>query len=219
MNKYMMVACRNIEDEIDAVMRENNLDYPVVYLQSGLHDLPKKLHDTLQALIDSLTDIEYLLLPMGRCGNSTLGLRSERFSLVLPKCEDCINLLLSDDDLKAERPKGRMFFTQGWLRSVRAAPNEYDDCVRKYGKESADMIMQSMYSGYSHFAILNTGLFDIEKAMRILSPVAKAASVDFEELEAPYGVLKRMLKLELDSDNFVIVPPGTEVTEEMLALE
>lgn len=218
MSKYMMVACRNIEDEVDAAMREKQLDYPVLYLKSGLHDLPDRLHRELQALIDALTDIDYLLLPMGRCGNATLGLRSERFSLVLPKCEDCINLLLSDDSLKVDRPKGRMFYTRGWLLSERAAPNEYDDCIRKYGKDSADMIFQAMYSGYTHFAILKTGLFDIEKAKRTLMPVAQTAGVDFEELEAPCGILKKMVQLDLDEENFAVIPPGTEVTEEMLQL-
>ncbi|MBQ1252029.1 MAG: DUF1638 domain-containing protein, partial [Firmicutes bacterium] len=115
--KVMMIACRNIEDEIDAAMKEAGTDFPVLYLQSGTHDRPKRMNQVLQGLIDSLTDIDYLLLPMGRCGNSTLGLHSDRVSLVLPKCEDCVNLILSKDSLKVDRPKGHMFFTQGWLRS------------------------------------------------------------------------------------------------------
>ena len=40
--------------------------------------------------------------------------------------------------------------------------------------------------------------------------------MSFKELKAPYGVLKKMARLELEDSNFVIVPPGTAVTEEML---
>lgn len=217
--KYMMLACRNIEDEIDAAMKEANVDYPVVYLRSGTHDNPDKMHRVLQQLIDSLTNIDYLLLPMGRCGNATLGLRSDRFSLVLPRCEDCVNLILSKDSLKVHRPKGCMFFTQGWLRSSQAAPNEYDRTIAKYGEEKSQMLMQMIYGGYTHFGILDTGLYDMEKAEKILSPLARCIPVEFMRLDAPFGILKKMIRLELDDPNFVIVPPGVTVTEEMLEKE
>lgn len=217
--KVMMVACRNIEDEIDAAMKEAGTDFPVIYLQSGTHDRPERMNQVLQGLIDSLTGIDYLLLPMGRCGNSTLGLKSERFSLVLPKCEDCVNLILSKDSLKVDRPKGHMFFTQGWLRSQKAAPNEFDETIKKYGEDTCKMLMQMIYGGYTHFGLLNTGLYDMEKAQRLLTPLAECIPVEFKELEAPFGVLKKMCALDLENPNFVIVPPGTEVTEEMLEME
>ena len=216
--RYLMLACRNIEDEIEAAMKEAGTDFPVIYLQSGTHDNPDKMHRVIQNLIDSLTGIDYLLLPMGRCGNSTLGLHSDRFSLVLPRCEDCINLILSEDSLKVHRPKGCMFFTQGWLRSSQAPPNEYDKTVAKYGEEQCHMLMKMIYGGYTHFGILDTGLYDMEKAKRILTPLAQCIPVEFMHLDAPYGVLKKMARLELDDSNFVIVPPGTAVTEEMLEL-
>lgn len=217
--KYMMLACRNIEDEIEAAMKEAGTKFPVVYMPSNTHNLPQNMNKALQEIIDRITDIDYLILPMGRCGNATLGLKSDRFSLVLPKCEDCINLLLSDDSLKVERPQGHMFFTDGWLKSSMAANNEYDRTLEKYGREKCDMIMQMMYGGYSHFGLLDTGLYNLKNAQRVLEPLAKCVNVEFKELKAPYGVLKKMCALELDDPNFVIVPPGTEVTEEMLEPE
>lgn len=217
--KYMMLACRNIEDEIEAAMREYEVEYPVLYLQSGTHDKPDYMHRTLQEIIDSLTGIDYLLLPMGRCGNATLGLRSDRFSIVLPKCDDCINLLLSENSLKVDRPHASMFYTAGWMRSSRSAANEYDSTTAKYGKDQADMIMQMIYGGYKHFSLLDTGLYDMDKAERILTPLATCVSVDMPRIKAPYGVLKKMVDLELDNENFAVIPPGTEVTEEMLSLE
>lgn len=214
--KYMMLACRNIEDEIDAAMKEAGLFYPLLYLPSGIHDKPDKMHRILQELIDSLTGIDYLLLPMGRCGNATLGLRSDRFSLVLPRCEDCVNLILSKDSLDVHRPKGCMFFTQGWLRSSLAAPYEYDRTVAKYGEEQGKMLMQMIYGGYTHFGILDTGLYDMEKAKAALKPLAQCIPVEFMHIDAPFGILKKMVRLDLDERNFAIIPPKTTVTEEML---
>lgn len=217
--KFMMIACRNIEDEIEAAKREYNVEYPVLYLPAGTHDKPDFMHRTLQEIIDSIIGIDYLLLPMGRCGNATLGLRSERFSIVLPKCDDCINLLLSENSLKVDRPHASMFYTAGWMRSGLSAANEYDRTIAKYGKEQADMIMQMIYGGYRHFSLLDTGLYDMDKAERTLTPLASCVSVDMPRVKAPYGVLKKMVATEVDNENFAVIPPCTEVTEEMLCLE
>ncbi len=214
--KYMMIACQNLQDEIRSVMQEADLDYPVLYLAAGTHDTPDKMRATLQAVIDSLSGIDYLILPMGRCGNATVGLKAERFSLVLPKCEDCINLVLSEDSLKVYRPKGTFFFTDGWLRSVFSADREYARTTEKYGKEQSDMVMNMIYGGYQHFALLDTGLYNLDRARNQLEPLAKVVSVDFPIIPSPYGVLKKMVRLEFDDDNFVVVPPGKTVNEDML---
>ena len=214
--KYMMIACQNLQDEIRGTMQEADLDYPVLYLAAGTHDSPDKMRATLQAVIDSLSGIAYLILPMGRCGNATVGLKSDRFSLVLPKCEDCINLVLSEDSLKVNRPKGTFFFTDGWLRSVFSADREYDRTTEKYGKEQSDMVMNMIYGGYQHFALLDTGLYNLDRARAQLEPLAKVVSVDFPIIPSAYGVLKKMVRLEFDNQNFVVVPPGKAVDEDML---
>ncbi|MBR5328702.1 MAG: DUF1638 domain-containing protein [Firmicutes bacterium] len=214
--KYMMLACRNIEDEIEAAMKEAGTSFPVVYMPANTHNFPQNMNKALQEIIDSLTGIDYLILPMGRCGNATVGLKSDRFAIVLPKCEDCVNLLLSDDSLNVDRPKGHMFFTEGWLRSSMAANNEYDRTVERYGEDGCQMIMQMMYGNYTHFGLLDTGLYKLEKAKEILTPLAKCVNVEFKEMKAPFGILKKMCALDLDDSNFIIVSPGTAVTEEML---
>jgi hypothetical protein len=197
-------------------MKEADVSYPVLYMPADTHNFPEKMRETLQMIIDQLTDIDYLLLPMGRCGNGTVGLKSDRFSLVLPKCEDCINLLLSKDSLKVERPKGSMFFTEGWLRSSLAADSEYDRTIARYGKEQGEAIMQMIYGGYRRFSLLDTGLYDLHRIRERLQPLACCASLTFTEIPASYGVLKKMVSLNFENENFVIVPPGTAVTEEML---
>lgn len=214
--KYMMLACQTIEDEIHAAIQETKIRFPVLFLPGDTHNFPQQMKETLQTIFDGLTNIDYLLLPMGRCGNGTVGLKSDRFSLVLPKCEDCINLLLSENTLHVERPNDSMFFTAGWLRSSLAADSEYDRIVARYGKEQGEHLVRLIYGGYRHFTLLDTGLYRLERIKDRLLPLACSASLDFSERKAPYGVLKKMVRLELENENFVIVPPGSAVTEEML---
>lgn len=214
--RYFMIACRNIEDEIEAARKETRADYPILYLPSITHVYPQKMNHALQETIDRLTDIDILILPMGRCGNATIGLRSERFSIVLPKCEDCINLLISDDSLKVSRPRGHMFFTDGWLRNTMAVDKDYERAMEKYGKEECESLMRMMYGSYTHFALLNTGLYDIRKTKKALKPLAKITGIRFTEIDAPLGILKKMCALDFDPRYFAVIPPGVTVTEKML---
>ena len=76
MKKYMMIACEIIEDEIRAIMEQHELSYPILFLPPDLHQLPQKLNEYLQDLINRIDNVDYLILPMGRCGNGTIGLKS-----------------------------------------------------------------------------------------------------------------------------------------------
>ena len=218
MKKYMMIACEIIVDEIRAIMEQHELSYPILFLPPDLHQLPQKLNEYLQDLIDRIDNVDYLILPMGRCGNGTIGLKSERATLILPKCEDCVNLLLSKDSLKVERPKYSMFYTDGWLRNSSSSCHEYARTVEKYGKERADMVMNMMYAGYRYFSLLNTGTYHMENAKKKLQPLVSVLDhIEINELPAPYGLLKKMLTLDFDEENFVMIPPGTAVAEEHFA--
>lgn len=215
MPKYIMITCEILQDEINEILKETPVAYPIIYLPPDLHLFPEKLRDYLQDLINRLHNVDYIILPMGRCGNGTLGLKSETATLVLPKCEDCVNLLLSDASLKVERPKYSMFFTAGWLRNELSPHNEYERTVAKYGREKADMIMGMMYDGYKYFSLIDTGAYDKEAAIRKLQPLAKIAEVEINELPGKYGMLKKMLRLDFGAD-FALIPPGVEVTAAML---
>lgn len=215
MKRYIMLACEIIQDEIHAIMERHALSYPIYYLPPDLHLLPQKLNEYLQEMINRIENVDAILLPMGRCGNGTIGLKSRNATLILPKCDDCVNLLLSRDHLEEERPKYSMFFTKGWLRNRASANQEYERTVEKYGKEHADAIMQMIYAGYRYFSLIDTGAYDKQAAKEKLKPLADAlGDVEINELEGPCGILEKMLTLNFDENNFVMVPPGVAVTEE-----
>ncbi len=107
----VIIACKTIEQELNAAMEQTGCDYPVVWLEPGLHDVPKKLHETLEAHLDTVRGYDTVLLAMGFCGNSVVGLHTHDFELVIPRRDDCISLLLGD----TQRPFAAVFLTEGWL--------------------------------------------------------------------------------------------------------
>ncbi|MEL7563696.1 MAG: DUF1638 domain-containing protein [Dehalobacterium sp.] len=213
---YLMLACLILQDEIRAAVAETKVKFPILFIPSNLHLFPDKLREYLQKIIDNLENVDYIMLPMGRCGNGTLGLRSEHAFIVLPKCEDCINLILSDKDIQVERSKYSYFLTDGWLRDENAIHKEFLKTVTKYGREKAAMVMRRIYANYRHFVFLDTGAYCLETAHEKVHDLSEIVEMDIISVEGKCGVLGKMMRLDFD-DNFVIVPPGTRVSEKHFA--
>lgn len=212
--QYMMLACPTLRREITAFMKDEGLHYPVFYIPEELHLTPEKLNAYLCDFIPRLDNVDYLLLPMGRCGNGTLGIPSHNTTLVLPKCEDCISLLLSRDCLaNVDRPKYSYFFADSWLDYKRSFVKEYEYAIEKYGQKMGDTLMQTIYQHYKYFTYVDTGLGNFETTVAQVVPLAKAVDVEIQKKEAPCGVLRKMLALNFD-DDFMLVPPGEKVVFE-----
>lgn len=208
MKTYLMLACTIIKDEVLSAPAIG--PFPIVFLPPDLHLYPDKLRAYIQEQLDRIWNVDAVLLPMGRCGNGTLGLKSDTAAIILPKCHDCIDLLLSRQDLFGERPQYTYFLTAGWLREANAIHCEYAAAVKKYGQEKADNVMKLIYANYRHFDFVNTGAYDMELSKEKILPLARAVRMEIGELEGQCSILHKMLRLEFD-DNFIIVPPGIEV--------
>ena len=212
---YIVVACTTLRSEITVFMQEQGLRYPVFYIPDELHLFPEKLNAYLCDFISRLDNIDYLLLPMGICGNSTLGVPSHKTTLVLPKCDDCISLLLSGESLSnIDRPKSSYFFTDSWLTNKHSLIREYERTVEKYGQRMGDTLMQTIYKHYKYFTYIDSGLGNFETAVTQVAPLAKTVDVEINRVQASYGVLRKMLSLNFD-DDFILVPPGHKVEFEM----
>ena len=209
--QYMMLACTALRREITAVMKEEGLHYPVFYLPDELHLKPEKLNAYLCDFIPRLVGVDYLLLPLGRCGNGTLGVPSGNTTVVLPKSEDCISLLLSTERLSdVSRDKYSLFYTDSWLDYPSSITSDYSKMVKKRGRERADALMKSLYKNYKQFVYLDTGHGDWEAGLAKISALAEAAGVELAEERAEFGVLRKMLTLHFD-DDFMLIPPGGKV--------
>jgi hypothetical protein len=209
-----MLACRNIENELRAAAAGSA--FPIFFIPRDTHLLADKLREYLQGVIDALENVDYILLPMGRCGNGTLGLMSKDASLVLPRCNDCIDLLLSEDSLKPERPKYAYFLTDGWLGSPSSIDTEYSYSLNKYGDKTGKEIIRMIYCNYKYFTFVNTGSYDLEAAKEKIMPLARTTGMEINRMNGPCGVLRKMARLEFDA-NFAIIPPGEPVSEEHFA--
>jgi hypothetical protein len=212
MNRYIMLACRNIQSELMAAVKASGARFPILFIPKETHLVPDNLRTNLQSVIDSLENVDYILLPMGRCGNGTLGLVSKNASLVLPKCSDCIDLLLSGEHLNPARPQYSYFLTEGWLGSPSSIDGEYSYTINKYGTKTGKSIIRMIYHNYKYFTLVDTRAYDLEAAKEKIMPLAEMTGMTINRMDGPCGVLAKLVKLEFDS-NFAVIPPGEPVGE------
>lgn len=209
--RIKILACKTLEAEINRVLHEENEeDIPVVWIESGLHNYPKKLHARLQEEIDKITDCDRLLLFFGHCGDSVNGLVSGDFEMVIPKFSDCISLLMGSDERRNAygRENAAYYLTEGWMRGERNLWVEYQYTVDKYGEEQAKEITEMMYAHYRTLALLDTGTEPIDKLYQETEGIEKMLGMKRQIVPASVDRLRELLRGTLNPQYYDIVKPG-----------
>lgn len=209
----VVVACETIQNELKQAMEDAGKSYPVIWIESGLHNDPQKLNARLNEVINQIDQAKRVLLAMGFCGNSLNGLESGEFELVVPRVDDCITLLLGSIKKRREvsRESAAYFLTSGWLKGERNIWVEYQYMVKKYGEESAKNIGQMMYKHYRTLALLDSGVDPIEKLIEDTKVIADTLELEQKVIPGTLNYLKLLLEGPWDKDHFIIKHPGERI--------
>ena len=205
----VIISCRTIELEVLKAMRETGLDCPVFWVDSGLHDRPKKLHIALQELLNDI-QADRVILALGFCGNSIEGLTSGKYELLFPKVDDCISLLLGS--MSNRRNYERTYFlTRGWLEGERNIYEEYKHTIKRYGPEVGGEIMEMLLGQYRDLAILDTGTVDYPALLDETAPIAEALHLRQVPGPATDVLLKQLLTGPWPEEKFCVLPPYSTI--------
>lgn len=208
-----IVACNTIADELNMAINETGCTYPVFWVESGLHMYTTTLKERLQQEIDKITGVDRVLLAFGYCGNALLGLSSSTFKIIFPKVEDCITLILGSPEKRKEviDEKGTYFLTKGWLDFERNIWVEYQDSLKRYGKEKTDRIYKSLLVHFKRLGIVETGAYPLDEFFKRTQKIAKSLKLEHEIVPGTLRYLKKLLTGPWDEE-FAIVNPGETVS-------
>lgn len=217
--KTAVVACRTIEDELGYVMRKTGTDYPVAWLESGLHNVPKRLNATLQETLDGIR-ADRVLMALGSCGNSLAGVRAGAFELIFPRVDDCISLLLGSVQrrMQVAEQYAAYFFTEGWLRGERNIWVEHEHMLEKYGEELTAELEKALYGHYRTLGLLDCGVKPVEPLVEGTKKIADGLHLTQQVIPATVSYIGELLTGPWPADRFVRKAPGTEITGEDLLL-
>lgn len=214
----VIIACQTIRNELLAAMNTEGVTYPVRWIESGLHNVPKLLNQRLQEELDACTGYDVVLLAMSFCGNSLIGLKTHDFQLVIPRCDDCITLLLGSIERRQEN-NYTYFLTEGWLKGERNIWIEYESCLRRYGEKRGRRIFNALLSNYKYLALVDTGAYDAQAAEAEVRNISRHLGLEFTKIEGTLDHLRQLLRQEWDEERFALIPPNTEVKHDDCSLK
>lgn len=209
--KNAIIACEMIRDEVHKAIEDTNCSYPVIWLEDTLHMYPSKLKDSLQQEIKKLNQEHYdhLLFAYGYCGNAFIGIESGSSSLVIPKVNDCTDMLLHGTDISA-RCQGCYYLTRGWLESEKSINKEYDFYINRYGEKRAKRIMDVMLAHYKNMMLIDTGAYDLSKYRDQSKALADRLGLNFTIDKGNTQILNNLFSGNWN-EHFCIIPPHTTI--------
>lgn len=208
----VVLACQTISDELNLAMEITGADYPVCWVESGLHNSPQKLRVRIQEEIDKIDYASTVLLAFGYCGMALNGIKSQYARLILPKVDDCISLLLGSNKLRIDisMEKPTYFFTRGWIDGERSLLREYEYCVSKYGQKRGTEIMQIIFKEYKCMAVIDTGAFNPDECIVKTRNLAASFGLEHNIIKGSLKLFEKLLLGPWDK-SFIIAEPNEEI--------
>lgn len=219
----VVIACQVLQSMLERLLPAE-LARQVTFMDYGLHRSPHKMTWTLQEAIDEIEEPSLVVLGYGLCGNGLHGVKSGQHTLLIPRADDCIALLLGSRQAyvrEFEAVPGTYYLSKGWLESGSHPLKEYEECIEKYGQEDADWIMDQQYQHYERLVLVTHSQADMEKYRPQAEEVARFCQrwgMRYEEILGSDTFVRRMIEVasgpDPGDDDFVVIPPGGEILQE-----
>lgn len=218
-----MIACSMIEDEINAVFDHFDItDIEVWWQERGHHNDPDKLRDVVQSEIDRAEDdgADLIMLAYGLCGNGAVGWHTRKATLVMPRFDDCVNMMLCTGrrDRRNYLNAGNMYLTGGWSRDEGALLDMFESYLAKYGKRKADKLMKIMLDSYSAVTVIDTGCYEMPPVLEYARVCADRFGLQCRTVQGGNEPLRKLITGEWDED-IILIGPGGSIREEDFVFE
>lgn len=217
----VILACQTIADELKKAIAVTKVDYPVVWVESGLHNYPDHLRKRIQEEINRIGNVSCIILAFGSCGNSLLGIKSNEARLVFPRVDDCITLLLGFPQRRKKLSKemASYYLTKGWLDYERSILNEYEHCLQRYGWEKANKIMKVLLNHYKRLILIDTGAYNLDdQYLETTRRFAQNFNLIHQVVPGSLRLLEKLLQGPWDEE-FIVLEPGQEISLDHFLLE
>ena len=154
--------------------------------------------------------VDEVILALGFCGNALKDLSAEHLTLVFPRVDDCVSLLLNDGCVREEikRNPRCYYLTRGWFSHESSMITSFDEWDERYGRERADKLRATMYAGYEQVNLIDTQAYEVEECIDQSRAVADRLKLEHGVVRGSVQLLERLFKGERDSE--IVVRPAPE---------
>jgi hypothetical protein len=219
----VVIACRVFQGLLDDNLPAGLIS-KATFLDYGLHRVPAKLTQAVQAQIDRIEEPSLIVLGYGLCGNGLAGVQARQHTLLISRADDCIAILLGSYERylqEFDSEPGTYYLTKGWLESGSNPLNEYREYEDRFGPEQAQWLMDQQYQHYKRLVLVAHSHEDLEKYRPLALEVAEYCQrwgMAYEEILGSEAYVQRLVEAAQTADpdqrNFVLVPPGQEIRQQ-----
>ena len=205
MSKRIIYSCITLQKELENTIKKIGFGGEVHYLDVALHSDPRKMHETLQGLIDHNKEADEIIICVSGCGKATCDLHATTCQIVVPRTMDCIDVLLTGSGL--QRPDGAIFITKSWMNFMQNSTIDYAKLVKARGQAEAEAVLKQLYKGFTDFYIIDTGTYDLAEVEAYIMPLVQLLQGTLTRISGPYKVLEKLVSGDYDT-SVIVVPKG-----------
>lgn len=219
----VVIACKVFQHLLETHLPPESRVKSITFLDYGLHQVPRNLTTAVQELIDEVHEPSLVVLGYGLCGNGLHGIKSGKNTLLIPRTDDCIAILLgSYHDYQREfwGNPATYYLTKGWLESGSNPLEEHDEYEKRYGSETAAYLMDQQYQHYKRLALVAHNEDDMAAYRAKAEDIARYCErwgMRYEEILGSDTYVRQLIEvafaIESAGDEFLVVPPGGELQQ------
>ena len=184
-------------------------------LEAQLHLSPDRLREALRAVVsDADKPGATIVLGYGLCSNAVVGLKTEHATLVVPRVDDCIAMMLGSNEAFAEQSQkalGTYYVAKAYMDECATIFSEHDQLVEKRGVERAEHLMRLLLKHYTRVVLIDTGRHDLDPYRARIAEFAERFDLAVEDVPGTTRILDALVDGGW-GDDFVVAPPGHELS-------
>src|SRR5450756_149098 len=143
-----------------------------------------------------------------------LGLKTEHATLVVPRVDDCIAMMLGSNAAfaaQSEKACGTYYLAKAYLEECDTILSEHEKLIEKRGVERAEQMMRLLLAHYTRVVLIDTGRYDLEPYRARVAEFADRFDLAVEDVPGTTRILDALVEGDW-GDDFLVAPPGHELT-------
>jgi hypothetical protein len=168
------------------------------------------MREALQKELNALgPEVSHVLFAYGLCGGSIRGLVAGNFTLIVPRVDDCLPLLLGSREMVAKASQIPSFFlTAGWLKFSNQC---YYDTLARMGEKKTAIVYEMMLANYKRFLFIDTGAYDLVQAHIDMQDRLRRHGFPADSVPGDLTWLMRLVTGPWPQEDFLTILPHSQV--------
>jgi len=184
-------------------------------LEARLHLSPSLLREALASAVAAAdAPGSTIVLAFGLCSHAVLGLKTAHATLVVPRVDDCIAMFLGSNAMfEAESTKacGTYYVAGAYLDECATIFSDHEALIEKRGLDRADKMMRLLLEGYTRIVIIDLDRHELGPSRAMITGFARRFGLVVEHVKGTTRIVDALVTGDW-GDDFVVVPPGRELT-------